>query len=120
MRLYFAPDTCSFAPHILMQELGPAYDLVRLDNRTKRALDGIDCLAINPKGYVAALQLDKGEILTEGPALVEYLADLKSEARLTPATGTLGCVRLQERLRSITAKFTPGSLRCSTRSCRKL
>lgn len=109
MKLYFAPDTCSFSPHVVLQELGLTYDLVRVNNRTKRTSEGGDFLAINPKGYVAALQLDSGEVLTEGPAIVQYLADLKPEAGLAPANGTWARVRLQEWLNFITSEVHAGS-----------
>lgn len=109
MKLFFAPDTCSFSPHIVLQELGLPYDLVRVNNRTKRTSEGGDFLAVNPKGYVAALQLENGEVLTEGPALVQYLADLKPEAGLAPANGTLERVRLQEWLNFITSEIHGGS-----------
>ncbi|WP_347094159.1 glutathione transferase GstA [Sphingomonas parapaucimobilis] len=109
MKLYFAPETCSLSPHIVMQELGLTYDLVRVNNRTKRTSEGGDFLAVNPKGYVAALQLDSGDVLTEGPALVQYLADLKPEAGLAPANGTLERTRLQECLNFITSEIHAGS-----------
>jgi glutathione S-transferase len=109
MKLYFAPDTCSFSPHIVLQELGLPYELVRVNNRTKRTSAGEDFLAVNPKGYVAALGLDTGEVLTEGPAIVQYLADLKPEAGLAPAAGTLARVRLQEWLNFITSEIHAGS-----------
>lgn len=109
MKLYFAPDTCSFSPHIVLQELGLPYDLVRVNNRTKRTSEGRDFLTINPKGYVAALLLDSGEVLTEGPALIQYLADLKPDAQLAPANGTLDRVRLQEWLNFITSEIHAGS-----------
>lgn len=109
MKLYFAPATCSLSPHILLQELGLAYDLVRVDNRTKRTSEGGDFLTINPKGYVAALVLDTGDVLTEGPAIVQYLADLKPDAGLAPANGTLARVRLQEWLNFITSEIHTGS-----------
>lgn len=109
MKLYFAPDTCSLSPHIVLQELGMPYELVRVNNRTKHTSAGEDFLAINPKGYVAALELDSGEVLTEGPAIVQYLADLKPEARLAPAAGTLARVRLQEWLNFITSEVHAGS-----------
>jgi glutathione S-transferase len=109
MKLFFAPDTCSFSPHIVLQELGLPYDLVRVNNRTKRTSEGGDFLAVNPKGYVAALQLENGEVLTEGTALVQYLADLKPEAGLAPANGTLERVRLQEWLNFITSEIHGGS-----------
>lgn len=109
MKLYFAPDTCSLSPHIVLQELGLPYELVRVNNRTKRTSTGEDFLAINPKGYVAALELETGEVLTEGPAIVQYLADLKPEAGLAPAAGTLARVRLQEWLNFITSEVHAGS-----------
>lgn len=109
MKLYFAPDTCSLSPHIVLQELGLPYELVRVNNRTKRTSAGEDFLAINPKGYVAALKLETGEVLTEGPAIVQYLADLKPEAGLAPAAGTLARVRLQEWLNFITSEVHAGS-----------
>lgn len=109
MKLYFAPDTCSLSPHIVLQELGLPYELVRVNNRTKRTSTGENFLAINPKGYVAALELDSGEVLTEGPAIVQYLADLKPEAGLAPAAGTLQRVRLQEWLNFITSEVHAGS-----------
>jgi len=82
---------------------------VRVNNRTKRTSEDGDFLAINPKGYVAALELDSGEVLTEGPAIVQYLADLKPETELAPAAGTLARVRLQEWLNFITSEIHAGS-----------
>ena len=76
MKLYFAPMTCSLSPHIVLRELGLPFELIRVDNKTKRTADALDFLTINPKGYVAALVLDNGSVLTEGPVIVQYLADL--------------------------------------------
>jgi glutathione S-transferase len=109
MKLCFAPDTCSFSPHIVLQELGLPYELVRVNNRSKRTSEGRDFLAVNPKGYVAALELDGGAVLTEGPALVQYLADLRPEAGLAPASGTLERVRLQEWLNFVTSEIHAGA-----------
>lgn len=109
MKLYFAPATCSLSPHIVLQELRLPYDLVRVDNRTKRTSEGGDFMTINPKGYVAALVLDTGDVLTEGPAIVQYLADLYPESGLAPANGTLERVRLQEWLNFITSEIHAGS-----------
>lgn len=109
MKLYFAPATCSLSPHIVLQELKLPYDLVRVDNRTKRTSELSDFLSINPKGYVAALVLDTGDVLTEGPAIVQYLADLKPNSGLAPANGTLERVRLQEWLNYITSEIHSGS-----------
>lgn len=96
MKLFFAPGTCSLSPHIVLRELGLPHQLVRVDNKTKKTADGGDFLSINPKGYVAALQLDNGEVLTEGAAIVQYLADLRPEAGLAPANGSWQRARLQE------------------------
>jgi glutathione S-transferase len=109
MKLYFAPNACSLSPHIVLQELGLSYDLVRVNNRTKRTSEGGDFRDINPKGYVAALVIDSGEVLTEGPALVQYLADLRPKAGLAPANGTLARVRLQEWLNYIGSEIHAGS-----------
>jgi glutathione S-transferase len=82
--------------------------LVRVDNSTKQTATGEDFLAINPKGYVAALQLDNGEVLTEGPAILQYLADLRPEANLAPANGTFERVRLQEWLNFVSTEIHGG------------
>lgn len=88
MRLYYAPHTCSLSPLIVLNELDLPHQLIKVDNQTKRTADGRDFRAINPKGYVAALQLENGEVLTEGPAIIQYLADLKPSAGLAPQVGT--------------------------------
>jgi len=75
MKLYFAPMTCSLSPHIVLRELGLPFELVRVNNQSKRTADGRDFREINPKGYVAALVLDNGEVLTEGPAILQFLLD---------------------------------------------
>ncbi|WP_395678136.1 glutathione transferase GstA [Inquilinus sp.] len=108
MKLYYAPDTCSLSPHIVLRELGLPVTLVRVDNRTKTTADGGDFLAINPKGYVAALRLDDGRVLTEGAVIIQYLADLRPEAGLAPANGTWERVRLQEWLSFITSEIHAG------------
>lgn len=108
MKLYYAPDTCSLSPHILLRELDLPFDLVRVDNRAKRTADGGDFLAINPKGYVAALRLDDGRVLTEGPAISQYLADLRPEAGLAPSAGSWGRSQLQEWLNFISAEIHGG------------
>ena len=108
MKLYYAPDTCSLSPHIVLRELGLPFTLVRVNNQTKRTADGGDFLAINPKGYVAALQRDDGQVLTEGPAIVQYLADLKPEAGLAPPNGSWERSRLQEWLNFISTEIHGG------------
>ena len=109
MKLYYAPDTCSLSPHIVLRELAIAFELVKVDNRSKLTADGHDFRSINPKGYVAALELDDGQILTEGPAIVQYLADLKPESKLAPPAGSWERVRLQEWLNFITSEIHAGS-----------
>lgn len=108
MKLYYAPQACSMAPHIVLRELDLPFDLIRVDNRTKHTATGEDFLAINPKGYVAALQLDDGQVLTEGPAILQYLADLQPEANLAPANGTFERVRVQEWLNFVSTEIHGG------------
>jgi glutathione S-transferase len=105
MKLYFAPGACSLSPHIVAQEAGIPVTLVKVDLATKKLADGGDFSAVNPKGYVPALQLDSGEVLTEGPAIVQYLADSKPEARLVPANGTIERYRVQETLGYINSEL---------------
>ena len=98
MKLYFSPGTCSLSPHIVAHELGIPLELVKVDIRAHKLADGGDYLAINPKGYVPALGLDNGQLLTEGTAIVQYLADQKPDGKLAPANGTFERSRLQEML----------------------
>jgi glutathione S-transferase len=105
MKLYFAPGACSLSPHIVAHELGIKLELVKVDLSTKKLPDGSDFSAVNPKGYVPAIALDNGQILTEGPALVQYLADQKPEAKLAPANGTFERARLQETLGFINSEL---------------
>lgn len=105
MKLYFSPGACSFSPHIVLRELGLPFDLVQVDLKTKKLADGSDFKSINPKGYVPVLQLDDGRIVTEGPAIVQYLADLKPESKLAPANGTFERTQLQEWLNFITTEL---------------
>jgi glutathione S-transferase len=109
MKLYYAPDTCSLSPHIVLRELGLPFELVKVDTKTRRTADGRDFRIINPKGYVAALELDDGRVLTEGPAIVQYLADLEPDSGLAPAAGTWERVRLQEWLNFVTSEIHAGS-----------
>lgn len=108
MKLYYAPHACSLAPNIVLRELDLPFELIRVDNTTKRTANGEDFLAINPKGYVAALQLDDGQVLTEGPAILQYLADLRPEANLIPVSGTFERVRLQEWLNFVSTEIHGG------------
>ena len=105
MKLYYSPGACSLSPHIVLRETGLPHDLVRVDLRAKKTADGADYRAINPSGSVPALQLDNGEILTEGPAIVQYLGDLAPQSDIVPKAGTMARVRLQEALNFISTEL---------------
>jgi len=105
MKLYFAPAACSMAPHIVANELGIPLTLEKTDTGTKKTASGADFYTINPKGYVPALQLDTGEVLTEGPVISQYLADSKPGNSLVPAAGTLERYRQQEMLGYINSEL---------------
>jgi glutathione S-transferase len=105
MKLYFSPGACSMSPHIVLHEAGLPVELVKVDLATKRMEGGGDYMKINPKGYVPALTLDSGETLTEGPAIVQYLADQVPAKKLAPAAGTMERYRLQEWLNFITSEL---------------
>ena len=104
MKLYYAPGVCSLSPHIVAREAGLPLTLVRVDNKSKKTESGEDYRAINPKGYVPLLELDNGVRLTEGPAIVQYLADLAPASKLAPANGTIERYQLQEWLNFITSE----------------
>lgn len=109
MKLYFSPAACSFSPHIALREAGLDFELVKVDLKThKLVADGSDFAKINPKGYVPVLQLDDGSVLTEGPAIVQYIADRKPEAGLAPQAGTFERYRLQEWLGYINSEIHKG------------
>ncbi|MFL6712894.1 MAG: glutathione transferase GstA [Sulfurifustis sp.] len=105
MKLYFLPGACSLSPHIVLREAGMSFELEKVDRATKRTASGEDYLQVNPKGYVPALKLDDGQILTEGPAIVQYLADQKPESGLAPKTGTMERYRLMEWLNFTTSEL---------------
>ncbi|HEV7371171.1 glutathione transferase GstA [Arenibaculum sp.] len=107
MKLYYAPNTCSLAPHVVAREAGIALDLVRVDIAASphRTQNGTDFTLINPKGYVPALELDGGELLTEGVAIVQFLADLVPDRGLAPPAGTLDRYRLQEWLTFVSSEL---------------
>jgi glutathione S-transferase len=105
MKLYYSPGACSLSPHIVANEAGIPIELVKVDTKTKSIRQEGDFWAVNPKGYVPALELDDGEVLTEGPAIVQFLADSRPEAALAPANGTFARVRLQEALNYITSEI---------------
>jgi glutathione S-transferase len=105
MKLYFSPGACSLASHIVLRELGLPFEAVQVDLMKKTTKSGQDFATINPKGYVPALELDDGAMLTEGPAILQYLADRRPETKLAPANGTLERYRLQEWLAFINSEL---------------
>jgi glutathione S-transferase len=105
MKLYFSPGACSLHPHIVLRETGLPFTLERVDLRAHKTHDGKDYYAINPKGYVPALQLDDGSILTEGAVIDQYIADRKPEAKLLPPAGTMERYRVQEWLNFIASEI---------------
>jgi glutathione S-transferase len=96
MKLYYSPGACSLSPHIVASEAGIPLELEKVDLASHKTEGGQDFLGINPKGYVPALRLDDGSVLTEGPAIVQYLADQKPATGLAPSAGTIERYRLQE------------------------
>ncbi len=96
MKLYYSTGACSLSPHIALREAGLPFELVLASTKTHQLADGTDYYTINPKGYVPLLELDNGERLTEGPAIVQYIADQVPAKNLAPANGTMARYRLQE------------------------
>ena len=117
MKLYYSPGACSLSPHIALQEAGLAYTPVLASTNSHKLQDGTDFYTINELGYVPVLELDTGERLREGPAIVQYLADQVPAKQLAPANGTMERYRLQEWLTFIGTElhkghgplFTPGT-----------
>src|SRR4051812_6458267 len=113
MKLYYSPGACSLSPHIVLREAERRFDLERVDLKSHRTASGLDYLAINPKGYVPAMQLDGpgSPILTEVPAILQYIGDLAPETRLVSPSGTFARYHLQEWLNFIATElhkqFTP-------------
>ncbi|MCP3170218.1 glutathione transferase GstA [Myxococcus qinghaiensis] len=105
MKLYFSPGACSLSPHIVAHEAGLELQLEQVDTQTKVLKSGGDFWKVNPKGYVPALELEPGEVLTEGPALVQYLSDLRPEAGLMPAAGSRERYRVLEMLGYINSEL---------------
>ena len=111
MKLYYSAGACSLSPHIVMREAGIPVQLVKVDLQTKKTEEGTDFRLINSKGYVPTLELPDGQRLTEGAAIVQYLADQAPTRGLAPASGTIERYRLQEWLNFISTElhkqFTP-------------
>ncbi len=108
MKLYYSPGACSLSPHIALQEAGLAYTAVLASTKSHKLQDGTDYYTINALGYVPVLELDNGERLREGPAIVQYIADQVPDKQLAPANGTLARYRLQEWLTFIGTELHKG------------
>ena len=108
MKLYFSPGACSLAPHIVLNETGLPFTLVKADLKAHQLEDGSDYYPITSKGQVPLLELDSGERLSEGPAIVQYLADQVPAKNLAPANGTMARYRVQEWLNFITSELHKG------------
>ena len=107
MQLFYAPGACSLSPHIVLNEAGLSYARVKVDTKTK-AMEGGDYKSVNPLGYVPALRLDDGTVLTEGPAIVQYIADQVPDKQLAPPNGTLQRTQLQAWLNFISSELHKG------------
>jgi glutathione S-transferase len=105
MKLYYSPGACSLHPLITIHEIGLPVDLVRVDLRAHKTQTGADYYAVNPKGYVPALQLDDGTVLTEGAVIDQYIADQKPEAKMIPPAGTMDRYRVQEWLNFVASEI---------------
>lgn len=106
MKLFYVPNACSLSPHIVLREFGLAHELERVDLATKKTASGRDFLSINPKGYVPALELENGQVLTEGVAILLYLAQQAPDS--VPAAGSFEYIRLVEALNFISTEIHKG------------
>jgi len=105
MKLYYSPGACSLSPHIVLRETGLPFDLVMASTKTHKLADGTDYYTINPKGYVPLLELDDGQRLSEGPAIVQYLGDKAPASGLMPAAGTMARYRQIEWLNFVSTEL---------------
>jgi glutathione S-transferase len=105
MKLYFSPGACSLAPHILLRETGLAFTAVRVDLKAHKTPEGADYYAINPKGSVPVLEIEGGEVLTEGPVIAQWICDQAKRTDLMPAAGTLARYRVMEWQNYVTAEI---------------
>ena len=108
MKLYYSPGACSLSPHIALLEAGLPFELVLTSTKTHKLKDGTDYYEVNSKGYVPLLELADGQRLSEGPAIVQYIADQAPASKLAPANGTMERYRLQEWLNFITSELHKG------------
>jgi glutathione S-transferase len=107
-KLYYSPGACSLSPHIVLREAGLPFQLVLASTKTHKLADGTDYYGINSKGYVPLLELDDGQRLSEGPVIVQYIADQVPASGLAPPAGTMARYRLMEWLNFITSELHKG------------
>ncbi|MDW5441280.1 glutathione transferase GstA [Polaromonas sp. SM01] len=108
MKLYYSPGACSLSPHITLHESGLAFEHLLAPTKTHQLEDGTDYYTINPLGYVPLLELDDGTRITEGPAIVQYIADQVPDKKLAPANGTVARAQLQSWLNFISTELHKG------------
>ena len=108
MKLYYSPGACSLSPHIVLAESGLSFDVEKVDFSTMKTERGADFAKINPKGYVPVIALDNGQTLTEGTAIVQYIADQVPQKKLAPPAGTMERYRLMEWLNFIATELHKG------------
>jgi glutathione S-transferase len=108
MKLYFSPGACSLSPHIVLNEAGLPFEAIRVDGKTKLTEGGADFKQVNPLGYVPVLELDDGTKVTEGPAIVQYIADKAPGKKLAPAAGSIDRTRLQMWLNFVSSELHKG------------
>ena len=105
MKLYYSPGACSLSPHIVLRETNTPFELVKTDLKTKKTENGQDFWRVNPAGYVPALELEDGQILTEGPAIVQYIADTAGATNLAPRSGSIERYKVQSWLNFVAAEL---------------
>ena len=105
MKLFYTPGACSLSPHIVLEEVGATFTLEKVDLKSKKTETGADFVTINSKGYIPALVLDDGSLLTEGTVIAQYVADLKPEAGLIPAAGSVERYKVLEWLSFISTEL---------------
>lgn len=105
MKLYYSPGACSMASHVILNEIGKPFEIEKVDTKTKVTETGSDFWAVNAKGAVPALDIGNGEVLTEGAAILQYIADANGAIELAPATGTLARARVQEMLNFVASEL---------------
>jgi len=108
MKLYYSPGACSLAPHIVLNELGQPYDLVKVDLGAKKTETGANFLDVNSKGYVPTLELAKDEVLTEVSTILQYLVDKAKNTDLLPAFGSMDRYRAMEQLTFVASELHKG------------